>query len=298
MQAARSPSAARATARLIIAGRLLLLLLAAGATVFAFGQSWARDRQTTIARERYVCPMHPEVSATAPSECPICRMALEPVRPAPAHSLPATPSQSVSVEESSGLEEYNVIGAAERRSFTLEVCAPAWLENDLVTAVLYKHDLVGLDENDPALFFHASIASVGVNVRRTGEPPEAWDASTLRVNFRIDPGARAGQPARAGRAPVAREAGWLKLPARSREVLVVPSGAVLQSPEGPYVLAAEADGRTFSKRRVEIGRVLRGLTVVSSGLHADEAIAVGSAFSLNAEQRLLSDGQQAIAVLP
>ena len=78
----------------------------------------------------------------------------------------------------------------------------------------------------------------------------------------------------------------MELAARPRKLLVVPSSAVLYSPEGPYVLAAGADGRTFSGRRVEIGRVSRGLAVVLSGLREGEGIVVGSAFSWDAERRL------------
>jgi multidrug efflux pump subunit AcrA (membrane-fusion protein) len=80
--------------------------------------------------------------------------------------------------------------------------------------------------------------------------------------------------------------GWVELAARPRKLLVVPSSAVLYSPEGPYVLAAGADGRTFSTRRVEIGRVSRGLAVVLSGLREGEPIVVGSTFSWDAERRL------------
>jgi len=61
---------------------------------------------------------------------------------------------------------------------------------------------------------------------------------------------------------------------------------VLYSPEGPYVLAAGADGRTFSTRRVEVGRASRGLAVVLSGLREGEPIVVGSTFSWDAERRL------------
>ena len=44
-----------------------------------------------------------------------------------------------------------------------------------------------------------------------------------------------------------------KFATRLRNGLVVRESAVIQSPEGPYVLVASADRRTFTKRPVQIG---------------------------------------------
>ncbi len=43
------------------------------------------------ARARYFCPMHPQITADGPGECPICHMALEPLDRAGAAAPPAAP---------------------------------------------------------------------------------------------------------------------------------------------------------------------------------------------------------------
>ena len=40
----------------------------------------AQARRRAIPHAEYTCPMHPEVRQTGPGSCPICGMALEPVR--------------------------------------------------------------------------------------------------------------------------------------------------------------------------------------------------------------------------
>ena len=171
-----------------------------------------------------------------------------------------------------------VIGAAEARTFVLSVRAAAWLDaKGRVTAVLRNDELGGLSPGEHAFFFRAAAPAEGIDVRLTVEPPTPWDGSTSRVRFRFD--------ARAGRLGPG-EVGWVELAARPRVLLVIPASAVLYSPEGPYVLAAGTDGRTFSTRRVQIGTVSRGLAVVLSGLREGEPIVVGSTFSWDAERRL------------
>ena len=54
------------------------------------------------------------------------------------------------------------------------------------------------------------------------------------------------------------------------------------------MLVASADGRTFSRRPVEIGKVFGGAAVVLSGLRDDEPIVVANTFFLDAERRLQS----------
>jgi hypothetical protein len=272
------------TSSLVIAGRLILLLLAGVATVWAFAFSGARDPAPGGAGEHVHVhgasargSAEPDHVASGSEEQGHAHHGAGEREHAASGSGPAA-SQEFAVAESANPQDHKVIGAAGRRIFALSVRAPAWLETKgRVTAVLRNDELKGLSPGEHALFFRATAPAEGIDVRLTAEPPAPWDGSTSKVRFRID--ARASGLAPGG-------VGWVEFAARPRELLVIPSSAVLYSPEGPYVLAAEADGRAFSTRRVEIGRVSRGLAVVLSGLQEGEPIVVGSAFSWDAERRL------------
>lgn len=236
--------------RIVIAGRVLLLSLAAAATVWAFAFSGSAAHTA---------------SASAAH--------------AHGHGAAAPPlDMCIAGEQAHERRDPKVIGAAERRVFTLDTRAPAWVDGDgAVVAVLRKDELGGLPSGERAEFFRAAAPAEGIAVRLTAAAPEIWDEATSRVRFR-----------RETRGPELRpdDVGWVKLAARSRELLVIPAGAVLYSSAGPYVLVLGADGRTLGRRRVEIGSVSRGLAVVLSGLQDGEPIAIGSTFSLDAERRL------------
>jgi Cu+-exporting ATPase len=51
------------------------------ATGHAVGATVKEHVETAVPGTRYTCPMHPEILRDAPSDCPICGMALEPVAP-------------------------------------------------------------------------------------------------------------------------------------------------------------------------------------------------------------------------
>ncbi len=276
----RAPEASSSGA-LIVVGRALLLLLAVGAVVSAFVLGRGHDGEAGSFGGPYACPMHPEVTSRGPGECPVCRMALERVsagRREAAATGPAVDSAAYSFPESADRPSYKLIANARRLTFAGTVRAPAWVEaGGLVRAILYEDELAGLGPGEPARFFRAALPAAGVEVRRIAGPPARWGPSTSRVDFRV-----------AARAPAleAGDVGWVQLAARSRDLLAVPTSAVLVSSQGPYLLVAATDGRTFSRRSVEIGQVIAGFAVVVSGLSEDEPVVVGNTFFLDAERRL------------
>lgn len=255
---------------LVVVGRLVLLALAVAAVASAFVLSRGRDRAAGSFGGAFVCPMHPEVTSSAPGECPICRMALERV---------SATGQDVSPA---------LMATVKPRAQARAVRAPAWVDADgRVVAILYENQLVGLDPQAPGRFFRATAPAEGIDVRRTAAPPSRWDSSTSRVDFRRDVFQR-GAPAMAP-----GDVGWVELAARASDLLAVPASAILVSPQGPYVLVVAPDGRSYTKRSLAIGQVLAGHAVVVSGLREGERVVVGNSFFLDAEQRLSQRAEQA-----
>jgi hypothetical protein len=268
--------------RVVLAGRLAMLLAVVAVTITAFSLG-RRGGDATASGARYVCPMHPQVRSAAPGSCPICGMALETWR-AMSSEKPPTPGAGVgSSKEAStsalapSILDYEIT-IVRPRQIAREGRAPAWVESsETVVALLYEDEIATLSGAARVSFVPASAPGAAVAVRRTDRPPRPWDETTWQVELRAEvdaSGLRTG------------DAGWLKLPAGATAPLVVPDDAIVRAPEGPYVLVATADGRMFDRRPVRVGRGFFGVSAIVSGLAAGERVVVSNAFFLDAEQRL------------
>jgi hypothetical protein len=265
-----SSNPATVSRRLVVASRLVLLVVATGAAVAAV--TVAVHEQREAAGVVYVCPMHPEVSGFGPGTCPICRMALEAKMPG---------SRPVDETAIDNLRKHGVIERVRKRSLLFdsrEMRAPASVGDDgIVTALYYDDQIPAL--GPAAMFAPGDAPEVALPVRRTADAPVRWDRSTSQVRFRL-------QAARSPRLEAGR-AGWVEAPRRTRDVLTVPSAAVLQSPGGAYVLVP-AHEHGFEKRPIEIGEtfVKDGFAVVLSGLRVHDLVVSRASFFLDADRRL------------
>jgi hypothetical protein len=170
---------------------------------------------------------------------------------------------------------------AQRRSFTSEARAGAWVRPDGdIEAVFARSDLVGLTPGQQGTFFRAAAPAAALAVTLSPEPARPGGASLAKVSFRPGRGTRAGD---------AGEIGWIVIPATTREHLVIPSSAVLQSSRGPYVLVPASTRGDFRARAIEVGKVVQGAAIVLSGLREGEPVVVGDAFFLDAERRLADE---------
>jgi hypothetical protein len=267
----------RSGGKAVLAARLGLLLGAVVALAGAIHLARAHDREAgsaeALSTERYACPMHPEVVSKLPGECPICRMALERVSGVEKHPMT--------------MAKDGVVGVVKQQVVTQMVRAPAWSAKDgTLKAIVYEDDLVGLAPGQSALFFSNATPGTSTAIRRTDEAPARWDDATVQITFRFE------HPA----GTVDR--GWVEIAATPRSFVVVPTSAVLYSGTGAYVLAAGATENTFTRRSVEVGRILDsgygaglvddryGAIVVRSGLAAGERIIIEDTFFMDAERRL------------
>jgi hypothetical protein len=169
-----------------------------------------------------------------------------------------------------------------------------------VAALLYRDEHAGLAPGSQGAFFQARAPNAAIAARLTEQAPVAWDEATLKVHFRLEPSTAVpldGQ-AQALPEPLAGAPGWVRLPERVEELVMVPSRAVLRSAEGPYVLVAEEQSLHFSKRHLEIGQVLDGHVAVHSGLREDERVVVQGAFFVDAERRRQVERERVLAKAP
>jgi hypothetical protein len=267
----RSPAA-------IVATRLLLVAIAAGALVVAVVArrvSKTPAAAAASAQPSFVCPMHPEVKSSSPGDCPICRMALEPI--ANVAGVETEPAALQLRTVSQELRAFDAVSRVKRFDTSQEMRFVGWAESgDAGIALVHRDQAKLLVAGEEGQF--ASLNGPGATsaVRVGSEPPEPWDGSTVRVRFRAAPGVTLPD----------KSTGSMKLATRLRHDLVVREGAVLRSPEGPYVLVATNDRHTLTKRRVEVGSIMYGYASVISGLEEDEWVVALHAFTLDTARHL------------
>jgi hypothetical protein len=269
-------STAAVVAIRVLATRLLLVAIAAGGLAFAVVARRAGNGPAAAAasaRPSFVCPMHPEVTSSSPGDCPICRMRLEPIANVATAEPPALQLATVEKE----LRAFDAVSRAKRFETAQEMRFPAWAESgDAGFALVFRDQAKLLGAGELGKYWSLSGPGAGSTVRFAGEPPEPWDGSTVRVRFHAAPGV----------VLPANGTGSVKFATRLRDDLVVREGAVLRSPEGPYVLVATDDRHTLTKRRVEIGSIVYGYAAIVSGLNEDEWVVAKHSFALDTARRL------------
>ncbi|HVR21182.1 MAG TPA: heavy metal-binding domain-containing protein [Polyangiaceae bacterium] len=270
----------------IVLARVLIALVAAGALVAGFSASYraAPTVAASTGRLTYACPMHPEVIAATKGDCPICRMALEPLKTRPESSPDKRRREpaSFSLPAKAEFRAFDTASRTKVYPLSLEMRAPASAESGEVGTALFCLDESELLAPEEAGYFspatRATSDALGIAVRVSREPPVRWDARTALVRFVTEPGAlRPG------------ETGSVKFQTRLRHGLVVRASAVVESADGPHVFVLSDDRRTAARRAVTIGNVIHGYAAIVSGLRENENVASRYAFLLDVERRALAE---------
>lgn len=278
-----------AGSRAVAVVRIALVALAAGAVLVALLLVSGGGGGEPGAGRRYACPMHSEVTASSPGDCPICGMALEEVDAASRAALLRDPASAAA--DQVGFAQLRVsyeatllmrfaVAAVRRNAVPGEVFAPGIVAPDgEIIAQLYRDELASLAADEIAEWIPSASPAAVIEVQRDDTPPVVATASdaVARVGFRAAP---------RGPAPPPGQIGWVKLGYKSRAMLIVRSAAILQSPEGPYVLVFSNQRGGLTRRRIEVGKDYAGMTAVVSGLRDKEFVVMANAFSVDAERRL------------
>ena len=274
---------AAAGSRSLIVGLRVFLLIAAAAAVIVAVSIAARGRSSD-ATIRYACPMHAEVRSPSPGECPICRMALERIGFVPgAVKRFQDVDGTVDLRAIDNVKKHNIVDFVRRHALLpvlRELRGPAWVDEDgSLWAIFYNDQIAALAPDELATFTPGDSPAATVAVRRTADAPMAMDRSTSRIRF---------QPAKGAARLAGGRTGWLEAAPRPRAVVGVAASAVLQSPEGPYVLAWTGHDYTFVKRPIDIGETFfkQGFAVVLAGLQPNDRVIARATFFVDADRRM------------
>jgi hypothetical protein len=273
----------------LVAVRMLLVVLAASAVVAAVALG-RRSEPRAVAH--YVCPMHAEVTAAAPGDCPICGMALEEVGARTGVAMPdaaigsAGPGIAFAAlrtsEEAASMLRFSV-APVRRNALPGEIFAPAIVEADgRIVAQLYRDEVAELTPDERAELIPnpapgAAIPPIRVQRELPDAGPPGANDAIARVAFRTEPGTPAPPPG---------QIGWIKLAHKVRAMLVVRSAAITFGPDGAHVLVFSSQRGGLSRRPIEIGKDYAGMTAVVSGLADKELVVMANTFAFDAERRL------------
>jgi hypothetical protein len=248
----------------VLVVRLLVTLASAGAVVTALRAPPQRnDRRFVV----FACPMHPEVTSTSQGTCPICGMELEPT----ASLRPPAAASPMSSSDLAGT------ATTENLLYTAEVRAPARVARPgVVVAHVYDDELPWIRPPARGSFSPSRSADARVEITSDGAEPSTWDASTSRVEFRVD---SAGVDLPVG------TVGWVTFAADPRRALMVPSAGILHDAQGAYVVARRGE-ESYGRQSVHVGKILNRHAFVVSGLKEGDRIAVNSAFVIDADRRV------------
>jgi hypothetical protein len=214
-------------------------------------------------------------------------MALEPIGRDPMTGRHADMPGVPDITAVDNIRKHRIVDFVRSRSLLApvrEMRGPASVDADgTITAIFYLDQIQSLAADEPGTFALTRVPAATFAVRRTADPPAAWDRSTSQVRFRVE--ARAGKST--APSPAAGDVGWIELAPKARTVVAVPASAVLQSPEGPYVLAWSGSGR-YEKQPIAIGETFlkHGFAVVLDGLKPHDRVVSRAAFFLDAERRM------------
>ena len=176
------------------------------------------------------------------------------------------------------LRAFDAVSRVKRFETSQEMRFAAWAESrDAGIALVYRDQAKLLVPGESGQFCVAE---------RRPAPASRCASAASR------PSRGTGRPCASGSTPPpgvalpANGTGSVKFATRLRHDLVIREGAVLPSPEGPYVLVATNDRHTLTKRRVEVGSIVYGYASVISGLKEDEWVVALHAFTLDTARRL------------
>src|SRR6476661_938625 len=171
----------------VLATRLLLVAIAAGGLVVAVVARRGGNVPAAApasAQPSFVCPMHPEVKSSSPGDCPICRMALEPIANTAQVETATEPAALQLAVVAKELRAFDAVSRVKRFDTSQEMRFAAWAESpDAGIVLVYKDHAKLLVPGEEGQFSSLAAPSAGIAVRVGDDPPEPWDESTVRVRF-------------------------------------------------------------------------------------------------------------------